>query len=182
MPNAAYKSNYYAENRDQLLADSRRRYHTPEGKAAKQRRNFTPERLARAKERARLYYIEHKEDLKAKMREAYRLDVAKMLHRSARNRAKYKGLDFTITKEDVVIPDVCPILGIPLSIAEGTMQPYSPSLDRKDNSKGYTPDNVWVISSLANTMKSSASIEQLAAFGKWCYDTHFNAQRRSAAA
>jgi hypothetical protein len=43
----------------------------------------------------------------------------------------------------------------------------SPSIDRKDNTKGYTKDNVWVISQLANQMKSNATPEQLRAFARW---------------
>jgi hypothetical protein len=43
----------------------------------------------------------------------------------------------------------------------------SPSLDRVDNSKGYTKDNVWVISQLANKMKNNASLDQLRCFASF---------------
>ena len=70
----------------------------------------------------------------------------------AKYRAKQKGLDFNITKEDIVIPDTCPLLGIPME---------SPSLDRIDSTKGYTKGNVWVISNRANTLKNDATLSEL---------------------
>jgi hypothetical protein len=87
---------------------------------------------------------------------------------AARCRAKKRGLEFTITHRDIEIPSTCPLLGIPIELGVGTghSNRASPSLDRIDNSLGYTKDNVWVISRLANTMKNSASIEELLAFSK----------------
>jgi hypothetical protein len=38
------------------------------------------------------------------------------LFHHARERALAKGLPFAITLDDVVIPDVCPVLGIPLVV------------------------------------------------------------------
>jgi len=38
---------------------------------------------------------------------------------------------------------------------------HSPSIDRKDSKKGYTPDNIWVISNRANTLKNDATIQEL---------------------
>ena len=37
----------------------------------------------------------------------------------------------------------------------------SPSIDRIDPSKGYTKDNVWVISRRANTIKSNATVDEV---------------------
>jgi hypothetical protein len=70
----------------------------------------------------------------------------------AKYRAKQKGLDFNITKEDIVIPDTCPLLGTPME---------SPSLDRINPSKGYIKGNVWVISNRANTLKNDATLTEL---------------------
>lgn len=91
--------------------------------------------------------------------------------RRARNRAKNKGLEFTITVNDIKIPSSCPILGIPLVVHKGKSGAYpdSPSLDRKDSTRGYTPDNVWVISQRANAMKHDASWEELVTFADWIY-------------
>jgi hypothetical protein len=80
----------------------------------------------------------------------------------SKSRAKKKGFEHSITIHDIHIPDICPLLGIPLFPGtNGKVGPNSPTLDRIDSSKGYTPDNVWVISYKANTIKSNATPEEL---------------------
>jgi hypothetical protein len=64
--------------------------------------------------------------------------------------------------EDVKIPDACPLLGTTLDSSGGCMKPNSPSLDRFDSKKGYTADNVWVVSHRANSIKRDASASELA--------------------
>lgn len=79
---------------------------------------------------------------------------------SARNRARKLGLDFNLTTEDIVIPDVCPVLQIPLHFTEGSITINTPSIDRVDNSKGYVKGNIRMISTKANFMKSDMTIQQ----------------------
>jgi hypothetical protein len=86
----------------------------------------------------------------------------RILWYSAKRRAKQEGIEFTINPSDVVIPEMCPILNIP--IKTGKLSDNSPSIDRLDSSRGYTKDNIKVISFLANTMKSSASKELIKVF------------------
>jgi hypothetical protein len=83
------------------------------------------------------------------------------LLRSARGRAKKEGCPFNLVAADIVIPTVCPFLGIPLRINDGRVGPDSPSLDRIDPTLGYVRGNVHVISHRANTIKSDASLEEL---------------------
>lgn len=98
-----------------------------------------------------------------------RMDLRQKLLYAARGRAKKHGLPCTITVDDIVIPEICPVLGIPLfpSVGNGRKQPAlipnSPSIDRLDNNKGYTPDNIRVISVRANDIKSDATLEELEA-------------------
>lgn len=91
----------------------------------------------------------------------------------ARFRAKTNQLEFTLKPDDIKIPERCPYLDIELKCFSGRPggEPYSPALDRIDSSKGYTPDNVQVISHLANMMKSSATKEQLVLFSKRILET-----------
>jgi len=88
-----------------------------------------------------------------------------MLHR-AKQRAKKKGIEFNISKEDIELPEYCPLLNIKLEVGEAGNYDNAPSIDRIDSSKGYIKGNVWVISSLANTMKNKATLEQLKLFAK----------------
>ena len=80
---------------------------------------------------------------------------------AALERARKKGLDFDILLEDIVIPSYCPLLNIPLKKGVGRKNKGSPSLDRIDSSRGYTKDNIWLISVRANTIKSDATLEEL---------------------
>lgn len=83
------------------------------------------------------------------------------LFRTCKFRAKKKGLLFNLTKEDIVVPDLCPILGIPLFVKGNKVTENSPSIDRIDNSQGYIKGNIQIISYKANTMKSNATLNEL---------------------
>lgn len=91
------------------------------------------------------------------------------MHQRAKQRCKASGLAFTIEVSDIIIPDTCPVLGINLNMNSGKSGAYknSPSLDRIDNNKGYTKDNIQVISQLANAMKGAATIGELHKFADW---------------
>lgn len=85
----------------------------------------------------------------------------------ARYRAKKRGLDFDLTQEDLEIPTHCPVFGIELAYSPGRRSKHSFSLDRRDNNKGYTKDNVRVISFWANQMKGDMTIEQVESLLKY---------------
>jgi hypothetical protein len=94
--------------------------------------------------------------------------IMKMLQR-AKTRSKNRNHEFNLEFSDIIVPEYCPILNIKLEYNSGRAggEKNSPSLDRKDNTKGYVKGNVIVISQLANCMKNSASIEELKIFAKW---------------
>jgi hypothetical protein len=95
----------------------------------------------------------------------------RILFRAARNRARIRDIPFELKQEDVAIPTHCPILGIEIKTTNGHGKPggrpHSPSIDRIDNERGYVQGNVQVISHLANSMKSTATVPQLQAFARW---------------
>jgi len=80
---------------------------------------------------------------------------------SCRSSAKKKGIEFTLTLEDIQIPEECPVLGIPIIADNKPRTDNSPSVDRIDNSKGYVSENIVVVSWRANTLKKDASLEEL---------------------
>lgn len=102
-----------------------------------------------------------------------KLDPRKKLLYAARKRAKQNGLHCTITVDDIVIPEFCPALGIKLEPRVGAGRSNreeigcSPSLDRIDNSKGYVPGNVAVISLRANMIKTDATAAELKAVASY---------------
>jgi len=98
----------------------------------------------------------------------------KRMWQRAKQRARAKGMESTLEVEDIFLPKVCPILGIELKVNSGRPGAYdsSYSLDRIDNSKGYTQDNIQVISQIANAMKANASAEQLLLFAKYILKTY----------
>ena len=80
----------------------------------------------------------------------------------------YAGLGHLETRDDsdIIIPEKCPILEVPFVLGSKGDYEYTPTIDRIDNSKGYTKDNIQVISKKANSMKNSASLEELKIFCK----------------
>jgi hypothetical protein len=95
--------------------------------------------------------------------------------RRVKVRALEKGIEFNLNESDIEMPDKCPILGIPLvfgsPLPSGGVSGNTPSLDRKDNSKGYIKGNVQVISYRANTLKRDASLEELRLIAAWVINT-----------
>ncbi len=108
-------------------------------------------------------YSRDKSKIKARVRRGKR-DEARRLWDSAKKRAAVKGLPFSITVADIVVPEVCPVFGEPLlppSLCGPN--PMMPSIDRIDSSRGYEPGNVQIMSHRANILKNDAKIEELEA-------------------
>lgn len=132
--NISRKAKWYAENRERARAQCAK-WHA---------KNREKER-----ERAKRWRTEN---------------VNKRMLNDARRRARKFGRPFNIEESDVVIPHVCPVLGIPLVRKVG--QGYgawgnSPSVDCIVPELGYVKGNVWVISHRANAIKSDASPEEI---------------------
>ena len=82
----------------------------------------------------------------------------------AKQRSKEKNLVFDLHYEDIQIPNICPVLRIPLiPSGDGTHNDNSPSLDRRIPYLGYTKGNVTVISMKANRIKTDANSNELKA-------------------
>lgn len=94
------------------------------------------------------------------------------LIKSARTRAKSKGIPFNIEVQDLVLPAFCPVLGIPLKVGAGTVSDNSPTIDRMDPARGYIRNNVAVISMRANRIKSNATLKELKQVYDWYSARH----------
>jgi hypothetical protein len=90
---------------------------------------------------------------------------------SAKHRAKRDGVPCTITAKDIVIPKVCPALGVKLE--QGTRQNHAnaPTLDRVFPERGYIPGNVRVISHKANLIKNNATLDELECMVEYIRDS-----------
>lgn len=109
------------------------------------------------------WYQRNKERAREKRRQ--RIDswtVERRLWEYARDRARDEGTEFSISVEDIPeCPERCPVSGLLFDNTRGKLKDNSPSLDRIDNSKGYIPGNVRIISRRANTRKSDLSLEEI---------------------
>lgn len=83
-----------------------------------------------------------------------------------RKRSRARSLDFNLVAEELVIPEVCPVLGIPLHFGK-SHHPNLPSIDRFDNTKGYTKENTRIISYRANKLKNDATLEEMESVVKY---------------
>lgn len=80
------------------------------------------------------------------------------LYSSAKNNAKTRNIPFELTKEDVAVMleetrGHCQLTGIAFSwkrVDGLRRRPLIPSLDRKDNSKGYTINNCRIVCAVVN--------------------------------
>jgi hypothetical protein len=92
----------------------------------------------------------------------YRL---RMLINASKQRAKLNDREHNINVEDIKaiypVDGCCPIFGIKLEFNGAGFRDSSPSIDRIDSTKGYTRDNIQVISWKANRIKGAATLQDL---------------------
>lgn len=145
-----------AENADQVRRNKKAWYEKNRERAREANRKWRDENRDYCAKKRRINYALAGA---ASARQWRRDNPERALINAARDRARRKGLDFSLTVADVSIPEMCPVLGVRLS-EPGTGK-FAPSIDRIDNSRGYTPDNIQVISRRANMLKSNASLAEL---------------------
>lgn len=81
-----------------------------------------------------------------------------------RDRAIIKSLEVSITKNDLQeklaeAGENCPITGQPFTFAENQTTDWS--VDRIDNTRGYCPDNIVIVSTIANQAKGDLDLSGL---------------------
>ena len=83
-----------------------------------------------------------------------------------KSRCKKLGIEFDLEPSDIIIPKKCPVLGVKLIRYSNRGRGNKDrdklwSIDRFDSSKGYTKDNIWIISQRANIIKNDATLPEL---------------------
>lgn len=156
-------------------------------KAAEQSRvrraNMTPEQTEECRRKAREWaranpvppevqaeknaakYKEAKKDpakwarIQAGARQRYWANQPWRIVTSLRRRAKLKGFVFDLTKEWVYARWTahCELTGLPFLLGSTKLSPFSPSVDRIDNSKGYEQSNCRFILFGLNAAKNSGT-------------------------
>lgn len=149
------KRRWVEENKERVRAGQRRytRENPRKVSEAGKRYRDTPE----YKESNRIWYKAYRAIPKNRI---------KTLFNSAKQRAAKSGLDFTISMDGILKhgdPTHCLCCGkkFDYSVRDGMRSYDSPSLDRKDNSRGYTPDNTFVICFGCNSLKSDAKVKDI---------------------
>lgn len=102
-------------------------------------------------------------------------DKQKHILASIKSRAKRLNVEFDLEYEDLNPPEYCPVFNVRLErIAPYSKDKkyFSPSVDRIDPKRGYTKDNIQIISFLANVMKHNATKDQLIMFAEWVLKTY----------
>lgn len=91
-----------------------------------------------------------------------------------RRKAKVRGIEWFLSDSYLFAlmsnTTVCPFLGLPLTYAyyngTGKKNPCRASLDRVDNSKPYTEDNVRIVSWAYNLLKGTLTDAQVLSYAK----------------
>lgn len=93
---------------------------------------------------------------------------------TAKKRAKSLGLEFKLEVSDVIIPEICPLLGLRIRPNKAKLCDTSPTLDRITNTSGYVKGNIWVVSYKANRSKNNLSISEMRTLLKNLEAKHIN--------
>lgn len=126
--------------------------------AARAYRKRHPER---SKASVKKHRIENRDQFNANRR-AWRVrNIERSIFLEARSRAKKRGVEFSISFEDIPpMGEVCPLLGNPFEIGVHGRSQNSPSLDRKNPKLGYIPGNVWFVGYRANLIKNDGTAQE----------------------
>lgn len=154
-------------NPEKVKTKNAKYYQENKQKAINYSTNWQKDNPEKLKTHQTTYQQTNKERIKDMHKKWIENNLEKWMRMQAKTRAKKLGLPFNLEHTDIVIPQVCPILGIPIFRQKGKRTINSPSLDRIIPEYGYTKGNIQVISDKANRIKNDASIEELILIGIW---------------
>lgn len=123
-------------------------------------RRWHTENSERAREASRRWATENPEKKRESSRRWNAENQAKRLLNACRQSAKGRRLEFGLVLEEVealLAPMTCAATGLPLTWehdGDTRRNPWAPSIDRIDCSKGYLQDNVRVVCTLYNVARA----------------------------
>ena len=129
--------------------------------------SYNKERYAKNKDvikkKSKEHYRNNKESILQENKDYRRTKEGSInyLYKSAKQRSKKYNIPFNLELNDIVIPDVCPVLGIQLVQGDGVSFDGSPTVDRILPQLGYTKGNIIIISMKANRIKNNATLNEL---------------------
>lgn len=96
-------------------------------------------------------------------------DRGRNLLNNAKKRAMQENLPLTIDKDFIncALPQGCPVLGSEFEMGVGKPTHQSATVDKFIPADGYTPENTWIISHKANSIKSDGSTTDVLQVGIW---------------
>jgi len=171
---------YNEENKDVIKVRKKKYYNSNKKNILKESKKYRIENKDKIKERRKIYYNKNKKIIN-NINDKYKKDnkltisiknrnyritnIEKVLFNKAKDRAKRKSILFDITLDDIknIMPkdNICPFLGIKMCVSLGSgPSNNSFSLDRINSNKGYTKENIQIISNKANTSKNNITLNQ----------------------
>ncbi len=138
-------TSWYERNKERILRERKEKYHSDS--------TFRAENAIRGKE----WRIANPEKMRAYRKKWEEGQPAWVMYHNAKRRAKEFGIPFTITLEDLKIPEKCPVFDVSFDYDNREL---SPSLDRLIPTDGYTANNIRVISMRANRIKSDGTADE----------------------
>lgn len=160
----AYQAAYRLQNKDDMTAWRKEYYKNNREMIRARQAEYGKNNKAKRHAYMLAYTEANKARIQVAMSKRRKDNLPKFMLMQAKTRAKKRGLAFTVCTSDIIIPEFCPVFPwIRLTIGDMKSRDSSPSLDRIDNSKGYIPGNICVISGRANRLKGDASPLELQA-------------------
>lgn len=163
--NSAKGKEHYARNSQKYLDMDRERRKTEEG--CEKKRIYASALYEKNKEK----WVGYRETQKQKENTDPWVRAGRMLI-WIRRRAAHKQYEFNLTREWIeqrLVQGTCEVTGLAFDLGRNTTQrfnPWCPSIDRIDSSKGYTQDNCRAVVWIYNMAKSEWSDEVVMQFAK----------------
>ena len=176
----SYRSNFRRHGADWLVQrdpeakrEASRRYvernrEVVREKSREKARRAREENPEKAREANRRWHKNNPERAKEGCRRWRLENVERAMLGQARNRARRRGQECTITEADVgslIASGVCAITGLPFVLdwdGPSVKNPWAPSLDRIDGACGYVPGNVRAVCWIVNHMRGDYPDDVLA--------------------